>query len=153
MRRARGVDDLSGVCVGEAQGEAELRAVGAGREVCDAERSAWCAEDGARRRHAIEHRENFELGLELVGDEVDGEVRVADSVFDGGGEMERAGGCFGCEAFLSAAEARGHYVFEDDVEACADAAQCEIAACGSCTDDRDAAQLAERLHGWAVTLQ
>ena len=66
-----------------AQGEAAVGAVDAGGEVGDAEGFAGGAEDGARRSHAVDHAEYFELGLELVGDEVDGEVGVADGVFDG----------------------------------------------------------------------
>ena len=37
-------------------------------------------------RHAVDHAEDLEFGLELVGNEVDGEVGVTDGVFDGRGE-------------------------------------------------------------------
>ena len=91
--------------------------------------------------------------------------------------MQRAGRSFGCGGVLScsygrrarhgrsvyhrrsayhcrgAAQARGHDVFKRDFEAGADAAHSEITACGTCTDDRDVAQRAEGLHGWAVILR
>jgi len=113
----RGVDEFGGVCREEAKGEAELGTVGAGGEVGDAECAGGRAEDGARRGHAVEHRKDLELGLELVGDEVDGEVGFAHCVLDSGGEMQCASGCFGSECLLSATQARGHHVFERDIEA------------------------------------
>ncbi len=43
-------------------------------------------DDRARRRHAVQQPENFELRFELVGNAVDDEVGVADGVFNGGDE-------------------------------------------------------------------
>lgn len=97
------MDNLCCIRVGKPQSEAELRAVSTGSQVRDAERGRGCAENSARRRHAVEHREDFQLGLEFVGDEVDGKVGVAHGLFDSGGEAQCTCECFGQENMMRAA--------------------------------------------------
>lgn len=76
---------------GAAEGDAAISAVGAGGEVGDAEGGCGRAEDGAGGCHAVGHAEDFQLGLELVGDEVDDDVGVADGLVYGRGVAEGAG--------------------------------------------------------------
>jgi len=78
---------------GAQDGDALLGAVGATGEVGDGELGGWCADDGARRGHAVHEAEYFKFGFELVGNAIDGEVGVTQSVFNGGDEGdEREGG-------------------------------------------------------------
>lgn len=70
------------------EAKAAISAVGAGGEVGDAEGVGGSEKDGAWGRHAIDHGEDLELGLEFVRDEVDGEVGGADGIFYCGGEVE-----------------------------------------------------------------
>ena len=42
--------------------------------------------------HAIHEAEDFEFGFEFVGDAIDGEVRVAQSVFNSGDERDEREG-------------------------------------------------------------
>jgi len=74
------------------------------------------------RGHAVEEPENFKLGLEFVGDAVDDQIGVSDGVLNGGDEAD-VGESFwtegGAEGFLGVMEVGGHYVFEEDGEACA----------------------------------
>ncbi len=65
-----------------AERKAALRAIDAGGEVGDAEDLGGRAKDGLGRGHAVDHAEDLELRLELIGNEVDGEVGLADGVFD-----------------------------------------------------------------------
>src|SRR6185312_5323542 len=74
-----------------ADGETAVRTIGAGRQVGDGLGVRWGEENRVRRRHAVQHGEDLQLGFEFVGDEVDGEVGVADSVFDSEGGGEGAG--------------------------------------------------------------
>ena len=92
--------------------------------------------------HAVDHAEDFELGFELVGDEVDGDVGVSDCVFYGESEGESADAGLIAhvgEVGLGLAQVRGHYVFEDDVESGARYCEGEAAAGSARSDDSDGA--------------
>jgi len=43
-------------------------------------------ENRARRGHAVEEQQNFQLGFEFVGNAVDDEIGIPYRVFDGGDE-------------------------------------------------------------------
>ena len=135
MEEAQGCDGWGREAA--AQGKAAVGTVDAGGQIGDAEGFAGGAQDGSRGGHAVEHAEDFQLGLELVGDEIDGEVGVTDGVFDSEDERQAAGGgALGhvAEVGLGAAEFGGHHVFEDDVEAGTGSCQGEASSCGACAD-------------------
>jgi len=67
-------------------GDALGGTVGAAGQVGDGEAHGGGGENRARRGHAVEEPENFQLGFELVGDAIDDQVGVADGFLDGGDE-------------------------------------------------------------------
>ena len=66
----------------EAQPEALPGPVGTGGKVGDAQVLDRRREQGAWRSHAVQQREDLELGLELIGHCVDDQVCIAGSILD-----------------------------------------------------------------------
>ena len=58
-------------------------AIGAVGQVGDGEARCGRGEDRARRGHAVEEQQNFQLGFEFVGNAVDDEIGIPYRVFDG----------------------------------------------------------------------
>ena len=105
-------------------GDALIRAIGAGAQIGDGQVCGGSGEDGPRRRHAVEEPENFELGLKLVGHAVNGQIGLAHGVFNGGDEAdspgvlcERSGGEFVPHGFARVFEVGGQDIFKRDAKA------------------------------------
>lgn len=122
---------------GSPQNEAAVGAIDTGGEVRDAESFAWGAEDGTRGRHAVDHGEDLELGLEFIRDEVDRQIGVADGVFDGKDEIQTCVRDGWGEICFGVPETGGKDVFDDDVVACGETALGEVASGRTRTDDGD----------------
>ena len=101
----------------ELHGDAAIGAVGAGGKVGDAEGSRGNAEDGFWRGHAVDHADDFELGLEFVRDEIDDKISFADCLFDGGGELQGPGLAVGVDHAEGFAEAGGQDILKHDAMA------------------------------------
>jgi len=65
--------------------------IGATGQVDDGVARRGRGENRARRGHAVEEQEDFQLGFEFVGDAVDDEIGIADRFFDGGDEGDGEG--------------------------------------------------------------
>ncbi len=133
-----------GGVTGEARkAEAAIRTVGAGGEIGDAEDVGGGKKEGARGCHAVDHGEDFQLGLELIGDEVDGEIGRADGIFyrRGKGQGGTVWGEVGVlELAVDGAKVGGKDVFKRDVETVREEVTGEAAAGEPGTDDGDVLQ-------------
>src|ERR1035441_2653488 len=72
-------------------------------------------EDRARRGHAVEQPENFQLGFQLIRHAVDDQIGVAYRLLDGGDEDdvgESFGTEYGAKGFLGVVQIGGHHVQE-----------------------------------------
>ena len=121
-------------------GNAFFRAIGAGSQIGDRETRGGRGEHSARRGHAIEQPENFQLGLELVGDTIDGEVRIAHGIFNGGDEVNHGKRCRAqllTQGFARMVQIGRHHVFEQNAIAGARGRESEPAAQRTRSDDGD----------------
>ena len=137
-----GIDATEG-CWGGRNGDALASAIGAVCEVSDGEVESGRVEDGARRRHAVKEPENLKLGFEFVGDAVNDEISLANSVFNRGDKCNWRLGSSAHElwaelltdVFLGMEHVGRHHVFEQDIEACFGRAEGEPTAKRTCADD------------------
>ncbi len=133
-----------GSVAGEAgDAEATVGAVGAGGEIGDAEDVGGCEQDGSGRGHAVDHGEDLEFGLELVGDEVNGEISRTDSIFYGSDEVQGVAAI--CKVRLlkfvsDAAKIGGKDVFQSYAEASCEKVAGEAASGEPGADDGDVFQ-------------
>ena len=148
--------DLSSACIGAAEvsdcGVAAMAMhfsapVGATCQIGDGLLKGGSGDDCVRRRHAVHQPENFELGLELVGDAVDDQIGFADRIFNRG---DKCDGREGLRAQLLAdrlarmVKIAGHDVLKKDAITGAGRAQREPAAKGPRSDNGDGDHLLKR---------
>jgi len=129
---------------GSGDGETFFGAIRAGGQIGNGEIRRGCGDDGARRRHAIEQPEDFQLRFEFVGDAVDDEIGVTDSVLNGGNKGNR-GQCLRTERktnrLARVMQIAGHHIFKKNVKAGAGSSQCERTAKRAGSDDGNRRQL------------
>jgi len=128
-------------------GYAAVGTVGATGQVGDGKACGGSGKDGARRSHAVKQAEYFELRLKLVGDAIDGEIGIADGVFNGGDEDD-ASAVVGegiraellAKKLLSVMQVVGHHVLKEHAKSAAGCVKRQPAAKWAGPDDSDSVQ-------------
>ena len=126
-------------------GDAFFRPVGAVGQVGDGKARRGRGQHRARRGHAIQQPEDFELGFQLIRDTIDHQVGLADRLLDGGNKgdggqgfrvaVRDSGTELLAQELLGVMQITGHHVLQQHREASAGSREGQPAAQRSSPDD------------------
>ncbi len=126
-------------------GDAPFRPVGTAGQVGNREPRRGRGQHCAWRGHAVEQAKDFQLGLKLIRNAVNGQIRLAYSVFNGGDEGHPSAPLipqnlrpeFLAQKFLSMMQVARHHVFQQHPESATGCLKSQPATEGARSDNGD----------------